>query len=415
MNKTIKISNILDHLPGEMLSLLSPDVQRAMEDNMRKNKIDLVKSKHPYVVFKTGDGRYKTTLYDSENHKQISVTSVDENKLYLKLYEHYYGNTRKTFDDIFKLVCKRAENGLDSCVKSAKTVREWKNDYKRFFSNSVIINKTLNKITVNDICLLLDNAHKDGISKQRHAAIKTIFRKVYSYSARYLSDPIPNLFETLDYKEWKYEPPKEKSYYDESDRTKILNYLDSLENPRLPQLAVASIFELSDRNGECRALRFDDFDLEAGTVRIQALASGRHRENRVKKDSAAGKRTIILSNRMRKIYQKAKEISWSDEYLFVSPKTYCEGDNILISEFSVCRALSEACKKVGVTYLSPHQIRFSNATQMIKDGRSIEEIQKCLGHTTPEMTLHYIRDYIKNTPVASVDNEQILRTYADII
>ena len=52
---------------------------------------------------------------------------------------------------------------------------------------------------------------------------------------------------------------------------------------------------------------------------------------------------------------------------------------------------------------------------MIKDGRSIEEIQKCLGHTTPEMTLHYIRDYIKNTPVASVDNEQILRTYADII
>lgn len=28
------------------------------------------------------------------------------------------------------------------------------------------------------------------------------------------------------------------------------------------------------------------------------------------------------------------------------------------------------------------------------------------------MTLHYMRDYIADTPVAFVDNEEILRTYA---
>ena len=116
---------------------------------------------------------------------------------------------------------------------------------------------------------------------------------------------------------------------------------------------------------------------------------------------------------MKRIYEQAKEISWSDEYLFVSPEMYCEDDkNILISESSVRRALKQACKTVGVKYRSPHQIRFSNATQMNKDGRSIKEVQKCLGHTTPEMTLHYMRDYIADTPVASVDNEEILRTYA---
>lgn len=101
---------------------------------------------------------------------------------------------------------------------------------------------------------------------------------MYKYSARYLNDPVINLFKILDYSEWRYEVEKEKDYYTETDRAKLLNYFDNLENPRLPQLAVASIFELSDRNGECRALRFDDFDLEKGTVRIHSLANGKQRQ-----------------------------------------------------------------------------------------------------------------------------------------
>jgi len=48
---------------------------------------------------------------------------------------------------------------------------------------------------------------------------------------------------------------------------------------------------------------------------------------------------------------------------------------------------------------------------MIEDGRTVGEIQKCVGHTTSEMTLHYMRDYVANTPIASIDNDEIIRTY----
>ena len=76
--------------------------------------------------------------------------------------------------------------------------------YAAFFANTKFVTKPLSKITIPDICEFLDNAHKNGISKQRHGAIGTIFHKVYKYSARYLNDPVINLFDALDYTEWRY-------------------------------------------------------------------------------------------------------------------------------------------------------------------------------------------------------------------
>lgn len=85
-----------------------------------------------------------------------------------------------------------------------------------------------------------------------------------------------------------------------------------------------------------------------------------------------------------------------------------------MSEQAVCRALRQACKACGIEYRSPHQIRFSNTTQLIKEGASRDEVKKVNGHSGYDMTDHYTRDFLRGVPVAGVDNAAIIeRTHAD--
>lgn len=190
-------------------------------------------------------------------------------------------------------------------------------------------------------------------------------------------------------------------------------YFRNKTNPRLSDLAMEMIFELELRNGEARGLRFDDFSLDEGWVHIQGTAEvgKRHRNERVKKDSESGNRYLSISNRVKKIYWKAKELSWSDEYLFVCDPWDVKGDEILISECSVGRALKRACEAIEIRYLKPHEVRASNAAQMVLDGMDVYEIKKALGHSDIKTTERYIGNITKRAPAKGVDNEKILEEY----
>ena len=104
-----------------------------------------------------------------------------------------------------------------------------------------------------------------------------------------------------------------------------------------------------------------------------------------------------MTNRLKYIYDKAKELSWSETYLFVKDKEHVRTDSYLINGTGVCRALERMCKEAGIKYLSPHQIRFSDATIMAYSGKSGNEIESRLGN---KMGNYYVREIERQIPIA---------------
>lgn len=146
------------------------------------------------------------------------------------------------------------------------------------------------------------------------------------------------------------------------------------------------------RNSEVRALRYCDFTFDVTpSVRICGMASGSHREERIKSDSKAGFRTIGANKYVIAAYEKASKISCSNTYLFTRQKNYINGDEILVTEQAVRRALRKTCRELGLQYYNVHRLRFSVATILAEAGTNVYELQEFLGHTGPTMSLKYVQ------------------------
>lgn len=386
----------------------SGNVRDVMEKEMKAKVMDIVKAVHPYSISYGKDGRYRTKVKTKDGKKK-SIAEPTEDRLYQMLYEHYYGEERFIFEKVFEQVC---ENALKFHKVRDKTISEYKKCYKYFYEGTAISKLSLKEIGIRELVEFLDEAHtkiskKDiergqtCIELHRHREIKTIFDKVFAFANTRLCANVNNPFLSIAYNEWPYydQSNLEHDYYSIEDRKKLLTVFDSIENPTLYDLCVGFIFETSTRNGEARAIRFCDFhfDAEIPYVRICGKAENGYREERVKKDSKAGKRNLVMTNRLRYIYNKAKELSWSDTYMFVKDKEYARTDNYLINGTGVCRALERMCKEAGIKYLSPHQIRFSDATIMAYSGRSGNEIESRLGN---KMGTYYVREIERQIPIA---------------
>lgn len=377
---------------------------------------DKVLSVHPYklpTIEQWNDAirshkRLKTKVKD-ENYSgnRRDIYGYTEDELISNLYHFYFIKNEEKAKNSFDAIFQRAmERKLESSSVKPKTIRDLKGDYNRFFKDDPFSLIELKKIKISDLAKFLDRAHKkvsqkdiereqETIEIHRHSAIRTIINEVYGYANTFEEANLVNPILSLNYNTWPYYKMDtlEKGWYDENDRLSLLKAFDSIKNPNTEDLCIGFILETAARNGEARGIRFKDFhfqEKEADYVRICGLASAGHREERVKADSYAGKRNVIMTDRLKKIYEKAKQISWSDEFLFVRDKKNIINNEFLITEQSVQRALRRLCEASKVAYLPPHQIRFSEATLLALENADAMTIQRRMGHTTPQMSNHYI-------------------------
>ena len=186
------------------------------------------------------------------------------------------------------------------------------------------------------------------------------------------------------------------SVYTREERDTLLAYLDAQE-PSLYTLAISLMFCLDVRIGELKALTWDDYDEQAGTIRIE-------RQYVMRKDSLddpdARKRAVLLDH--------TKGGEGGDRVLPVSPRArrYLQlarrrrpfGKLILESENGTPlrtnrfnEKLRRYCQEAGIRYLSSHKIRFYSITEQAASGMDLATIQYNSGHRSPQMTLHYLR------------------------
>lgn len=411
MNKIVEALATCCNMLNLDVKSLPEEVFKAMEDTMKLQKESKVRSVHPYTLPSPESyekGRQKTYIKSEESkyhRKAFWAKSHDE--MISKLFSYYFPEDY-TFEGVFYQMCDYEE---ENYMVRKKTIVEYKKDYNRFFKGESIASTEITNISINQMATFLSAAHlkasdKDKengysyIEKHRHKSIQGIINKVYGFANQFLGLNCKNPLTTgsINYKAYPhYDTEKlDKEGYSYDDIKKLLVYFDSIEKPSIPELAVGAIFETLARNGEIRALRFKDFhlDSEQPYVRICGMANGSKRENRVKKDSSKGMRNILISPRLKRIYDIGKKISWSNEYIFPKNKNYVTDEdirtgNICVSMQSIQRALMSMCKKAGVPYYPPHQIRFYGAMDMINKNNDIYATANLLGHSTIEMTKKY--------------------------
>ena len=184
--------------------------------------------------------------------------------------------------------------------------------------------------------------------------------------------------------------------YTREERDTLLAYLDTQE-PSLYSIAVSLMFCLDCRIGELKALTWDDYDEQAGTIRIE-------RQYVMRKDNLddpdAQKHAVLLDH--------TKSGEGGDRRLPVSPRArrYLQlarrrrpfGKLILESEAGTPlrtnrfnEKLKAYCQAAGIRYLSSHKIRFYAITAQTEAGMDLATIQYNSGHRSPQMTYHYMR------------------------
>lgn len=74
-----------------------------------------------------------------------------------------------------------------------------------------------------------------------------------------------------------------------------------------------------------------------------------------------------------------------------------------VSTNKINEHLKQYCEVAGVPYYTTHKFRFYGATQMFKNNVPLNTIRYYLGHSTLQMTIHYLRTDIEDADESVIE------------
>ena len=176
--------------------------------------------------------------------------------------------------------------------------------------------------------------------------------------------------------------------------TEIPTMLTGLRGRVLYPIAVVAL-GTGMRRGELCALRWQDVDLDAASLRVErSLEETRKGGLRFKEPkSARGRRTVSLSPavvaELRGHWKAQQEQRLalglgkapSDALVFSTWDGRPRQPGILTNEFTA------AMKRLGLPHVTLHTLRHTHASQLITSGMDILTVSRRLGHSSPTITL----------------------------
>lgn len=327
----------------------------------------------PKVKVRPDDGR----IYLIINRKVISSNSYKG--LIEKLYDRFFGIENVTLDGYFDIWIKWREE--ESGV-SLKTIRE-----DRIMWNSSIKGRDITQIPIKNLKTQDFISYFRSITKSR-----TYTRKKFNNLKSVLNGMLylaveqgfleHNCLNDINYKNFPYKAENNLIMpYTEEERLAIIHNLDDND---FYSLAIKFDFYLILRIGELKGLRWDD--IHGDYIFIQRFVNYKNEiVEDIKGHQADGKRIMPLLPAAKEILEQVKILNPDSEYIFIR-----NGQPLATVTFN--RRLRECCKRLGIRYLSSQKIRFSTASIMYLNGVQETELRTLLGHTTLNMTRHYLRN-----------------------
>ena len=131
------------------------------------------------------------------------------------------------------------------------------------------------------------------------------------------------------------------------------------------------------REGEVIAMRVNDLDLEARTIRVQSTCKSRR------------ERLVYFSGetlRALRAYLKVREQSRGGR----SSAVWITRDGRPPSKGLVLRMVQTIARRAGLDGVSVHTLRHTAGTMMLRNGMPVAHVQRILGHTRIETTMRYV-------------------------
>ncbi|HWT76949.1 MAG TPA: site-specific integrase [Mobilitalea sp.] len=393
-----------------------------LESIVKEMKKEKVLQKHPYQItppVKDG-GRWMTYIQDTEVNKRVKITSYTEDGIYQKLYKIYFPVKKETLEILYPLwVEKRKGMNL-----SSRTIQRNRNHWEKYYNNTKIVRKSIDRITVEDIEDFFHSCISDyDMTKKDLDNMKLIFKDLMKYAKKkglILSNPYDDIEIKVNGCKPPNNPKDESRVYLPEEKEKLFRQL----NKRLMQMpyetdsyVVFLLFKLGLRIGEAVALKWSDIDWETREIHIHRMESLVEDENGklkvticeyTKKKSPAGDRYLPLSDYEINLFQTVKGIN--------EEAGYSDGDFIFCDKVGrtkireVDNCIRAQCVRAGIEVKSAHDIRRTVASEMRRKKVEIEDIQWYLGHNDEATT----RTYILNNQGKQKTSKQIVNALSEM-
>ena len=327
------------------------------------------------------DGR----MYFIIKRKPISSSTYEG--LIDKLYDQFFGATAATMETYFEIWMEWREK--ETSV-SKRTIKENRFMWNSLLQNQDIILIPLKELTAKDLIIYFRNITKGRrITRKRFNDLKSIMNGILYLAVE--NDIIErNCLRDINYKQFSYKAENTRiTPYTEEERLRIINHLGD----DFYSLAIKLDFYLILRIGELKGLRWDD--ISGDFLHIQRFVDDKNEiVEDIKGHASEGKRYMPLTPKAKEILIQIQTLNPDSEYIFIR-----NGQPLATVTFN--RHLKKCCKELGIEYRSSHKLRFSTASIMYKNGMEDTELQKLLGHTSLNMTHHYLRNITSQEETAS--------------
>lgn len=182
------------------------------------------------------------------------------------------------------------------------------------------------------------------------------------------------------------EPTKSENYLTDKELEHFINTAKETENITNYTLVLVLAYS-GMRIGEALGLTEDDLDFEKNTISINRTRDGKGtRTPKTKNSYRTIKMSPVIMQQVKKylLWVKTNRLQFgkpykSTDFLFCSYQT---GDPL--SPSTPLYVFRRLCSKSGLKKLSPHGLRHTHATLLLKDNKPVVSVAKRLGNT-PDM------------------------------
>ena len=374
----------------------------------KKNLEKYINKVHHHAIWhqESGKALWRTKLPD-----QTPVTCKTKEGLYEKLFHFYAGEDGYLYDKkehtlkaLFPrfLRWKSERTGV-----TGLTLKEYDRLWRRYFASEPIAKKCLEDISVSEWMDFFERMIiSNHLTKKQFMHVRMLPNGLFEFAIRKTLIEA-NRIRDIDYKHLPYrsDPNRSKVKVEAFTGEELLLLRDycyrELENTRrksIYPLAVIFNSHLGLRFGELAGLRWKDVDFDQKEISIcgQLVSdveidedldftfNGMARVERLKSNEEA--RTLPLPEECIEILMRIKNLGLCNKYIFPQGDFRYQTYRGKIKEYAYAIGLD------GSIY-RPHSLRASVAVAQYLGGLDICLVQKWLGHTNPEMTAKYIKDY----------------------
>lgn len=387
-------------LDCDTLTLLGNAIK---EEVNKREKEKLVLERFGEIKTVSKDGGKKILFIVRKNGKQITATTRES--LVEKLYSMIEGETTKniTVEQLFEMYAqKRSE---DTTI-SSRTSDFDRPNWKRFFGVKECKLKTMKVVDVSSFSILDEYkriAGRGERTKKDFGKATGLMNGMFDLAVENQIVPINIARSVLPLTKkftFKPEPDHSNDVWTQEERDALIEHIGTLPQTRYTlAIRLAACFAL--RVGELRALTWDDYDEKAKKLYIRHEIVKERKDGKnscdadkpfTKGGKASGRRKVPVSSEAAKVLEELRAINGNKKYILNG-----EGNaKFAVSTNKINAHLKKYCEGAGVPYYSSHQFRFYGATQMYVNDVPLNTIRYYLGHSTIQMTLHYLRPDIED-------------------